>query len=208
MAQQATYSVTADQSLVVATQSGDVAAFTVLVERYYASLLRSLIAQTGEPELAAELTQETFQRAFQFLDRLGSEQPFALWLYGIARNVRRAEMRRQHLRSFVSLDWLLDPEGGRVCCAPLLMLSRPDETAGVTERDLVHQVITTLNSTMREAIVLRYVWGFTSREIALLLGLTHAAAQRRIGRATVQFRQCYRALDHGSGAANQRGEKR
>lgn len=194
MAHEGIHPAVTDRALVAAVRNGDTATFTVLVERYQAHLVRTLIAQTRDPELAADLVQETFQRAYQSLDRLVTEQPFGLWLYGIARNVRRAALRRQRLRRFVSLEWLLARGDAGVATRSHAALGGPDEAAAVAERELVRQVLASLSPALRETLLLRYEWGFTSREIAHLLGVSHDAAQRRLGRATVQFRDRYCAF--------------
>ena len=97
----------ADDSLVAAAQSGSARAFDLLVVRHHAAILRSLARQTGGPELAADLAQETFLDAFRSLDRLSDDRSFAVWLHRIAHHNLLAARRRQRLRRLVSLDWLL-----------------------------------------------------------------------------------------------------
>jgi RNA polymerase sigma-70 factor (ECF subfamily) len=78
----------ADDSLVEAAQSGSARAFDLLVVRHHAPILRYLARQTGDPELAADLAQETFLDAFRSLDQLVAD-------YGCA--VRRHRSARHNL---------------------------------------------------------------------------------------------------------------
>lgn len=182
----------AEWELVVAAQAGDVAAFTLLTERHYAALLRSLARQTGDPDLAADLTQETFVRAFEHLGQLTDAQSFAAWLYQIARNARRMAQRRERLRRWVSLDWLAG-RTGRVAPA----LRQPDATAAYHERELLERALAGCSPPLREALVLHSLDGFTGEEVARMLGISPAAARQRIGRARRTFRERYGAM-HGA----------
>ena len=79
-------SVSSDAVLVRAAQKGSSQAFTVLVERYHAPVLRYLTRQLGSAELAEDLVQETFLDAYRSLRQLDERRAFAAWLYQIARN--------------------------------------------------------------------------------------------------------------------------
>ncbi len=168
------------------------ARFSALVDRHHAALLRYLCRQTGDPELAADLAQETFLAAFRHRGQLADEGAFAAWLFGIARNQLRMEWRRRKLRRLVSLDWLTS--GGS---ATVPTLQHPDASAGCQERDEIQQVLDGLSQTMREALLLHSLCGFTGGEVAQILGVTPAAARKRIVRAEQAFRS---ALECGAPA--------
>lgn len=179
-----------DHELVAAARHGSTAAFGSLAERHYGALLRYLAHQTGDPDLATDLTQETFLTAFRQLHQLAGHHAFAAWLYRIARNTARMEQRRRRLRHVVSLDRLLartEPVRPALC--------RSDASAACHERDSIQQVLAELSPPLREALLLHSVGGFTSQEVARILGIAPAAARQRIGRAKEQFRPRYRALN-------------
>lgn len=170
----------------VDVDTGSRAAFDILVDRYHASLLRYLTRQTGNPELAADLTQETFLAAFRCLDQLAADDAFAGWLYGIARNQLRMEWRRRRLRRLVSLDWLPPLREGDNAALRLPDASRPCE-----ERDRIQRALDRLSSAQREALLLHSLGGFTGEEVARILGISPAAARKRISRAAADFRRQY-----------------
>lgn len=175
-----------DQDLVNAVRAGDVAAFTILVDRHHATLLRYLLRQTGDPELAADLAQETFLDAFHHLDLLDRDRPFIAWLLGIARNTVRMEYRRRRLQRFVSLDWLSEPV---VSMFPALQ--QADQNVACDERDAIQRALDELNPSLREALLLHGLGGCTAPEVARILDISPAAAERRISRAKLQFRDRY-----------------
>ncbi len=181
-----------DHDLVAATRTGSAAAFGVLAERHYAAVLGYLAYQTGDPDLAADLAQETFLAAFRSLQHLRDDCSFAAWLYQIARTQLRMHRRRDRLRRLVSLDWL----AGRADAAELA-LPRADTTAESAERELIERALAGLSPALREALLLHSAWGFPANEVALILGIGPAAARQRIGRAKEQFRLRYRALGGG-----------
>lgn len=172
---------------VTATASEHIA-FGALVDRHYAAVLRFLTRQTGDPELAADLTQACFLDAYRSRHQLLSEDAFAAWLFSIARNQLRMEWRRQRLRRLVSLDWLADRAGGA-----LPMLRRDDQSGTLDDRDRIQQVLDELSPTLREALLLHNLCGFRGGEIADILGISADAARKRIVRAEAEFRERYEA---------------
>lgn len=178
-----------DAALVEAAQCGLTVAFDTLIVRYHEPLRRYLLRQIGDPELAADLLQETFLDAYRSLDRLTTDHPFAAWLYQIARNNLRREWRARRLRRFVSLDWLR----GRVGDATPA-LARADASAATEVDDLVQRALADLSPKLRETLLLHHLWGLTAPEIARALGISPEAAARRLSRANEHFRQRRAAL--------------
>lgn len=175
-----------DLALVADAQTGSVRAFELLFERYQAPLLRYLTRATGDPELAADLAQETFLDAFRDLDRFADDRPFAAWLYAVAHNNLRTALRLRRLRRTVSLDRLLE-RAGEVFPA----LRRPDVAVAADERDAIQVALDRLSPALREALLLSTLWGFPSAEVGRILGITPAAARQRICRAKEAFDKHY-----------------
>lgn len=178
--------VSTDEQLVAAAKAGSRDACAVLLQRYYVPLRRYLTACSGDPDSAAELTQETFLTALNLLDRFVPNRPFAAWLYRIAQNHLHRLWRR---RRFISLDWMLD--GARLNAQ--IPNQSADLEADAGERDVVDQVLSELSPLLRDALLLHSLMGLTAREIAEVLGISLAAAERRISRAAEQFRIRYNA---------------
>lgn len=94
-----------DGTLVLGVRNGDRGAFAELYDRR-ARLIRAVCFDlTRDLHVAADLTQETFLRAYRNLDRLRDPQRFSSWLLGIARQVcrewRRAQRRRdRHMQLY------------------------------------------------------------------------------------------------------------
>ncbi len=91
--------------LVARACEGDQEAFRLIFERYSRPLISFVYDQVGDRDLAEELTQETFVRAYRSLRTLREETKLSTWLFGIAKNVARESLRaRQRTNQRVDLD--------------------------------------------------------------------------------------------------------
>ena len=84
-----------ENHLIECTQSGDPEAFTSLVGKYQDRLYRHINGRVTDPELAKDLTQETWLRAFRAISSFRGNSAFYSWVYRIAENVCTDHFRRQ-----------------------------------------------------------------------------------------------------------------
>ena len=85
-----------DTATIAALYRGDEAAFASLVTRYQPSLLRVERAWAHDPASAAEVVQDAWLAALEFLDRFEARSSLRTWLYGILVNVTRTHARSLH----------------------------------------------------------------------------------------------------------------
>jgi RNA polymerase sigma-70 factor (ECF subfamily) len=194
MAVEGIYPRPTDHALVEAARLGSVAAFEELVARYDTPIRAYLTRLTGDPELAADLTQETFLDVYRSRANLPSDRPFAAWLFQTAHYNLLPVRRRQALRRFTSLDWL-----SAQVHTIIPALQRPDDTRGSHDRDLIQRVLDQLRPPLRDALVLYTIGGFPSEEVARILGISPGAARKRISRAAEEFRRRYHERQEGEG---------
>lgn len=91
--------------LVTRACQGDQEAFRLIFERYSRPVISFIYDQVGDRELADELTQETFVRAYRGLKSLRKETKLSTWLFGIAKNVSRESLRaRIRQNQHIDLD--------------------------------------------------------------------------------------------------------
>lgn len=181
-----------DSELVALAKNGSALAFTFLYERHYPAVVRALTAHTRDPEVAADLTQDTFIAALNGLHRLPDDDSFRKWLFGIARNKRLEYLRRQRVRRFLPLDWFGDQAAIGGTNAYQTGIEH------VHERDLIGQVLAALPSKVEE-ILLWHGMGLTTDEIAALLGVPAGTARKRLERARKLFHERYREADRDAG---------
>jgi RNA polymerase sigma-70 factor (ECF subfamily) len=91
--------------LVTRACQGDQEAFRLIFERYSRPVISFIYDQVSDRELADELTQETFVRAYRGLKSLRKETKLSTWLFGIAKNVARESLRaRIRQNQHIDLD--------------------------------------------------------------------------------------------------------
>lgn len=84
-----------DDELVEQARAGDARAFGQLVERHQRRLGATMTRMTGDPDLALDLTQEAFIRAWDGLGGFEGRAAFSTWLYRIAVRLAYDAMRRE-----------------------------------------------------------------------------------------------------------------
>lgn len=148
-----------------------------LWEAYSGRIYRYLLRLTGERETAEDLTQETFLQAIRDRRRLSEPPPNeAAWLFRIATNRATDHFRRR--RRFTWLPFVAERHGG----------STGDAAESLAEQELVLRALHRLPPETAAMLLLKDGEGFTSQEIAMMLGQNYEAVRKRLARARESFR--------------------
>lgn len=177
---------TSAQALVGAARRGDLIAFSELFMRFEPSVRGYLTGLCGDPELAADVAQETFIDLSRNLGQLRNDEAFAAWLYRSAHHRLRTETRRSWYRRVISLDRQADRTEH---CSSLT--DPRDIGAEAPERAEIRAALDALSPRLREALLLSRYAGFSCPDVARILGISSAAAKKRITRACTEFRLHY-----------------
>lgn len=170
-----------DRELVLRAQAGDDEAFGRLVELHQARVYATLAKITHEHDLALDLTQEAFIRAWEELDGFERRSAFSTWLYRIAVRLAYDALRRERPREASgSTDVLPDP-------AP-----SPDERAAAgDDAEVLRRRVRQLPEMQRAVVTLRTWNGLSYREIAEVLGTTEGSARVSFHHAITRLRARY-----------------
>ncbi len=182
-------------------QQGDITGLGPLVACYQVPGVRLAYLLTGDRELAADIVQDSFLLAYRGIKRFRLEEPFGPWFYRIVTNTARQQRRYARHRHEVSLDAMAleDVAGqqfGATADSSHIDRADPAEHAERAEaRTALLAALATLPHKQREAVVLRYYFGYPDRQIAGILGCRLGTVQQRLhaGRASLQqaIRRCY-----------------
>jgi RNA polymerase sigma-70 factor (ECF subfamily) len=84
------------EELIARARRGEDEAFRLIFDRYARPIISFIFDMVGQRDLAEELTQETFVRAYKNLKALRDDSKLSTWLFGIAKNVARESLRYKH----------------------------------------------------------------------------------------------------------------
>jgi len=170
-------------------QAGNGDAFGKLVDAYGARVLTHLYRLTRSRADAEDLTQETFLRAYRYLNRLDAARPFKNWIYRVATNIGlnaiRSKRRRGEVVSLDSYDG--EPVGNNMFVSTVETGSEQAERS-----ELRHALGAALEHLPRRAaalVHLHYYEGMTIGEASDIVGLSENAGKVALHRARRQLRE-------------------
>ena len=172
---------------------GDALAYERLVAEHSGDVYALLYRLTTDVEEARDLTQETFLRAFQSIDRFRGDSSLKTWIYRIAINQARNRWRwwRRRKRDVtVSLD-ATDEHRDKPLAATLPSDNSPSpeqETLAHEREAQLREALEGLRRSYREAVILRDVEGFSYEEIARTLQISIGTVKSRISRGRLELR--------------------
>jgi RNA polymerase sigma-70 factor (ECF subfamily) len=156
-------------TLIWYSQRGDQDAFASLYDTYRGGIHRYILIRVADPELAEDITSMVFLRAWENLNTFRTgRSPFAAWLYRIAHNAVIDHYRTT--KTVVSLEE----------AAPL-QLSYADDIDKKLDLQILSQGLIeglkVLTGTQQKVLILRFILGFTTPEIALSLNKQQGAVR-------------------------------
>lgn len=170
-----------------------------LIQDYGKLVFHVIFGLTNDWQESQDLTQDTFLLAFRNIEAArtasGAQFQAKAWLLQIALNVTRMFWRRQKLRTlpFSALQSGREDESreGEAPTPSEEIAGEDDPGILIAERDLVQRCLSQLSTTYRIPLLLSIVAGFSSQEIARLLGLQEATVRQRLVRARKAFQAAY-----------------
>ena len=179
-----------EQELVLAARSGDREAFGALVEANQNMVYSLALRMTGNPDDAADLTQDAFLGAWRNLAKFDGRSAFSTWLYRLTTNLCIDFLRREKRRGQLSA-----PLEGEDSEGEEKQLDLPDERWSPERaleqseiRQAVRQGLDSLSPEHRAVLLLREAEGLSYAEIARALDLEEGTVKSRIARARLALR--------------------
>jgi RNA polymerase sigma-70 factor (ECF subfamily) len=176
------------------------AAFSVLVDHTQEPLWRFVRELVGEPEQARDVVQEVFIDAWKAAQRRnapftedGDTAAMRRWIFRAGYHRAISVLRRRRVIVWESLDAFNLKEGGSAS-APTSFEEQ------IAESEALQTALATLTAEDVAAVLLSAVQGFTSAEIAQILGIMPEAAKKRLSRAKQRLRDAYLAADMSASA--------
>jgi RNA polymerase sigma-70 factor (ECF subfamily) len=183
-----------DSRLVELARRGDQEAFGDLVLRYERRLVRVILRFVHDQELARDLGQEAFLRAYQRLDQFDPSRRFGPWLFRIGVNLTLDHLRRRKRRG----RWALFSDIGRET-PPDPEVADPRKAIDLGQE--VRAVLDELPEKYRSVLVLRDLENFSTSEIAAILNRKEATIRWRLAEARNRFEELWSRRQNGATTA-------
>ncbi len=173
-----------DRAVTAPSECSDARAFVEeLFARHNGEIYAYLVRMLHDPELAADLTQDAFLRAYRAYDTLEDPAHARAWLYQIAHRVALDELRRRRIVRFLPLTG--ESHG-----------TAPSAEHQVMELRLsadLQRALERIPERQRSALLLAELHDLTGLELAAALGVSHVAARALLTRARESLRQALAA---------------
>src|SRR5262245_12193901 len=176
-----------DAELVRWATSGHRDSFAEIYRRYHKVVYRFARMMSGSPEIAEDVTQETFTTLLRDLPRyIPGRAALSTYLYGVARNLTRSRLRRE--RRFVRFE-LPDDSEPIAPCDPSMVFEQSQR------RMRLRRIIAELPSRYREVVILCGLHGLSYAEVAVILGTPVGTVRSRLSRGRHAIAERLRELE-------------
>ncbi len=177
-----------DEELALQAQNGDLSAFSALVARYEAKLLRYARKFLFSSEDGEDLVQDVFIKAYRNIQSFDATRSFSSWIYRIAHNefINALKKKTRQPLTFLDFDTFFpQPRAAETA----------DKDLHDTElRHILDTCLDRLDPKYREPLILFYYEELDYREIAEILHLPVPTVGVRLKRAKEKLREAYSTL--------------
>ena len=175
--------------LVHRAKNGDLTAFDSLMVKYRERLYSVIYNMTFNHEDAADLTQETFVKAFRSLSKFREKSSFFTWIYRIGVNLTLTFLKRRKIRKFFSFDQASD-DGGMSKELELVSTNNSTSAKKTLLNELhekLNEALSKLSDKHRTIVVLFEIDGLSHKEIAGIMRCTEGTVRSRLHYAKQQL---------------------
>jgi RNA polymerase sigma-70 factor (ECF subfamily) len=162
-----------EQELVRQVQDGDEMAFAQIVKIYKDKIVNFLCKLTGDYQEAVELSQETFMRVYFKANKYRPVAPLSSWIYAIASNLAKTEMKKTRKYTVISLDEVQNS-------LPIEAYRKNPTDSGLTRN--LRKALDSLHPRYKIPVILKDIEGFSQEEIAQILKRPLGTIKARINR--------------------------
>ena len=178
-----------DAELVAKSQDGDKKAFEQLVVRNQDLVFSLAFKLSGNRDLANDIAQESFIRAWRAIEKFRGDSAFSTWIYRITVNTAWTLRKKAKKHSLANIEDTQEP---------IVIDEKKDPELIAINSDLsfvLKQALNKLPMEQRIIVELKNIEGRSHKEIAEYLGITVTAAKVRVHRAHQKLRVLLEDID-------------
>jgi RNA polymerase sigma-70 factor (ECF subfamily) len=181
-----------DEDLIERFQDGDLYAFDLIVKRYKNQLMNFVYRFLGNAEEAEDLVQETFLRVYRNRRAYQKVAKFSTWIYTIAGNLAKTELRKRKRRKFFSISDLGYNEKDYDISDEAYNPEKDVDSR--MKEEIIHREINQLSPKFRQVILLRDVQQLSYEEISQIVNIPLGTVKSRVNRGRLKLQEKLKIL--------------
>ena len=177
-----------DEELIKEFQGNNtIEAYELLVKRYKDPLMNFVYRFLGDRDICTDVVQDTMIKFYLNKDSYKSFAKFSTWIYTIAGNLAKNELKRRKRRSFISIH--TDEDEAPVQVEDKTFIAPDRYTDGEIKNKMIQRALLKVKPVYREVVILRDIEAFSYEEIADITGLSIGTVKSRINRGRTQLQK-------------------
>ncbi len=162
-------------------------AYDILVKRYKDPLMNFVYRFVGDRDICTDVVQDTMIKFYLNKDSYRSFAKFSTWIYTIAGNLAKNELKRRRRRIIFSIDNSDDERSPQI---EDKMFLAPDKAAdGEMRNEIIQKALLKVKPVYREVVILRDIQDLSYEEISEITGLAIGTVKSRINRGRAQLQK-------------------
>lgn len=180
-----------DEELIKEFQDNEtLEAYELLVKRFKDPLTNFVFRFVGDRDASIDIVQDTMIKFYLNKDSYKSFAKFSTWIYTIAGNLAKNELKRRKRRKIYSLDNSIDDDESKKLQIEDKSYFEPDRLADSNIKSkIIQSALLKVKPVYREVVILRDVEEFSYEEIADITGLSIGTVKSRINRGRTQLQK-------------------
>ena len=177
-----------DEELIAEFQATDaIECYEILLKRYKDPLMNFVYRFVGDRNACSDIVQETMIKFYLNKNSYKSFAKFSTWIYTIAGNLAKNELKRRKRRNILSLTTDYDEQPLQI---EDVSIAQPDAILdGKIKNEMIQKALLKVRPVYREVVILRDIQGFSYEEIAEMTKLSIGTVKSRINRGRTKLQK-------------------
>jgi len=167
-------------------------AYELLVKRYKDPLMNFVFRFVGDRDVCTDIVQDTMIKFYLHKDSYREFAKFSTWIYTIAGNLAKNELKRRRRRTIFSIDNNDDERSIQIEDKAFIL---PDRAAdSEIKNEIIQKALMKVRPVYREVVILRDIQDLSYEEIAEITGLSLGTVKSRINRGRTHLQKLLRKI--------------
>ncbi len=185
-----------DEELIKEFQDNNtIEAYEILVKRFKDPLTNYVYRFLGDRDVCVDIVQDTMIKFYLHKDSYKSFAKFSTWIYTIAGNLARNELKRRKRRTIFSLNQ--DDDDKKIQIEDSSIISPERATDSEIKGEIIQKALLKVKPVYREVVILRDIEGLSYEEIAEITGLSIGTVKSRINRGRKHLQELLKNIYNG-----------